>query len=229
MRLLTAPPGSIETAAASLELRRQLAGVNLAAEFDFIRGAARRVEHVRAGKRCVVFLSRGAAESLGMLEEDGYRLIDLGPDTYYNAKTLVIVEKQAGVKPTRIARDPDSYDHTRLTEAEFPESEGYEYVDCDFADVPAAILKGLVDAGLWREVVTAIPPRVAGLSVRYPEAASAAERAELSHGVLLWHSAFEELGAVLRSIDLSAIARAQTHLIEMGIESAEVRAAVPWL
>lgn len=232
LRLAVTPPGSIELTAIALQLREQMTARRIATEFDFVRGARRRIELLRTDQPRVAALSRVAAKQLGVLDDPGFSSLDLGPMTYYRPEALVVL-KRAGAALTsarRIARDPESYDHDRLTVMQFPEDGGYEYVECPFPEVPSAILGGKADAGVWHRVVTAVSPERAGL-----EAAEVTwdpkdpDLRSITRAVFVWRSDFVEIGALLGLLDLDAVARAQERLARQGIDSPEVREAVPWL
>ncbi|MDR1237223.1 MAG: GntR family transcriptional regulator [Propionibacteriaceae bacterium] len=232
LRLVSTPPGSVEVSATAISLRSQLAEYGLHVEFDFVRGGTARAVRLRGDERCAIHLSRGAAISLGLMDSPEYACLELGPLTYYRPDTLVILEtpEYDTSRPRRIAIDPDSYDLMRLTEVNFPVTEGYEYVECRFPDVAVAMLTGKIDAGVWHKVVTAIPPRLAGLNeVPISQQAMSDWFDELSSGVLVWRSAYAEVGAILSLVDPGKIQAFQDELAAQGIESSEVRAALPWL
>lgn len=232
LRIALTPPGSIELTGIAIEIRAQLSASHVATEFDFVRGATQRISLLDGDQPQVAALSRVAAETLGVIDNPAYSVLDLGPLTYYRPESLVVLKRgdfdEHPIK--RIARDTGSYDHEQLTLLQFPEAEGYEYVECPFPEVPAAILLGKADAGVWHRVVTAISPEQAGLSVSkadWDENDPAVQ--SIGQAVLVWRSDFAEIDALLELLDLPAIARAQEKLAVLGIGSSAVRETIPWL
>ena len=231
LRLVLTPPGSIESTAIAVESRRQLAMHHVSTEFDFVRGANRRIATLSDSQPRVAAMSRVAAEGYGLLGNPDYTTLDLGALSYYRPETLVVLHRPDVRKSSirRIARDPESYDHDHLTMIEFPESAGFEYVNCAFPDVPASILAGTADAGVWHQVVTVITPRQAGL-VSFPVHWGTQSPLEsISSAVFVWRSVFSEIDSLMSLVDPDEIRVVQQRLVNLGIASPEVRETVPWL
>jgi len=232
LRLTLTPPGSIESTALATEIRAQLAAHHVTTEFDFVRGGGRRIATLADTQPRVAALSRVAAEGFGLIDDVDYSVLDLGTLTYYRPETLVVLRSPSvpADQVRRVARDRESYDHEQLTLLEFPPSAGFEYIDCAFPDVPASILSGRADAGVWHQVATVISPEQAGLEVapvHWDEAALGSEG--ISHAVLVWRSEFIEIDALLGLLDPATIRAKQQRLVALGIGSAEGRETIPWL
>ncbi|WP_159011878.1 YhfZ family protein [Streptomyces sp. NRRL F-5123] len=160
-----APPEATHVARA---VARVFAGWGILTTVGHQRGAEGRLAALDRQEADLALVSAGAASDL--LRPDstqGHRSISLGEWTYYAPGTLVTVSR-AGVTaghrpgPLRVALDPASDDHRRLTEAQFPPN-GVEYVEADFTQVPRAVLLGTIDTGVWHTVDTLIPLEAAGL------------------------------------------------------------------
>lgn len=233
VRLTLTPPGGIESTGIALGVRAQLADHHVATEFDFVRGASKRVATLEQDAPRVVVVSKVAAEGFGLIRDSRFASLDLGPLTYYRPETLAVLRSPQVTTETvrRVARDPDSYDHDHLTRAEFPEASGYEYVDCAFPDVPASILAGHADAGVWHRVVTVITPEQAGLISsplqRLPRPPD--DLGAISNALLVWRSEFGEINSLLGLLIPNDIRAWQDELVSKGIGSPEVRDVVPWL
>jgi hypothetical protein len=215
-------------------MREQLAKHGVGVEYDFVRGAGRRLELLAGGAPRVALLSRGAAVEHGAFDDPAFLVLDLGQRTYYSEQTLVVLAR-AGLNLNRrerikVARDSDSFDHTQLTKREFPDQPNIEYIECSFPDVPGAILEGRADVGVWHQVVTSITPQQAGLELRPVRwLSNDLQLMMLSRGVLVWRSEFGEIKELLRLLDLSLIRKEQARLAATGIQPSEVRRIVPWM
>lgn len=230
LRLVSTPPGAIESTVVALTLRDQLQRHGVSVEFDFVRGAARRLASIRGPQRAVALLSRGAAHALHVLDDSTLDTLDLGPHTYYRPESLVVLSKSDAGRPRRIARDRVSFDHSTLTRHQFPDADERDFIDCAFPDVPAAILSGKADAGVWHRVVTVIPPELAGLTsapVRWDQAED--EMLSISHAVLAWPHEHAEIKALLSLVATGSIASEQDNLAALGITDPAVRERIPWM
>jgi hypothetical protein len=142
--------------------------------------------------------------------------LNLGDFSYYAPDRLLVLERASAAPDpahTRVAIDYSSWDHARFTKLEFPEGDGFRYVEVDFPRVPVAILDGRVDAGIWHEMQTLIPPRMAGIrvrSLRKPDAV--VELAAYSSAVLLVSTTRPELRSVIDSNDRTLISQLQSEL-----------------
>jgi hypothetical protein len=135
----------------------------------------------------------------------------LGPGTYYGPGRVVVVRRQGEAgPPRRIALDPDSPDHAALTRAEFPEAAGHEYVTVAGAKVPAAVVLGEADAGLWHMTPSVVPLDRAGLALSPLATAEGLAAWEAVSAAILGASPKRpELKAVLPALDLRELAARQ--------------------
>lgn len=157
-------PGSEEAEAIIDWLTRRLRELGLSVDLRYIPGARRRAAMTAAAECDISIMSAGSARDVcngdSSLES---RLLDV---PYYDPSSVVVVRSIEAVHRTdqaRVGIDADSYDHTELTRAEFPDVSGLRLVPCRFTDVPRSVLEGTIDAGIWHRVRTAIPPELAGL------------------------------------------------------------------
>lgn len=229
LRVVLTPPGAIESTAVAIGLRTRLGSLGVGVEFDFVRGAASRITSLLGTERKVALLSRGAAHAHGIHDDPSYSVLDLGAHSYYSEGSLVTLKAPSLDAVRRIAYDSSSYDHQQLTRREFPLSDGYEYVESEFPDVPAAILEGRAHAGIWHTVVTSISPTQAGLRSEEVRLDGGGDLEALSHGVLVWRCEFTEIAALLGLVDLDHVRLEQSRLVRLGVTSPEVRQIVPWM
>jgi hypothetical protein len=110
--------------------------------------------------------------------------------------------------------DRMSYDHQRLSEAEFGDRDP-EYVPCPFVFAPAAVLAGDVDAAIWHSMPTVIPPELAGLRLS-PLATAAGRTAchQISPAVIVTRSLDPGVNALLRHVKPADVVRTQSRLLK---------------
>lgn len=204
VRLLLPPAGPEEVDRLSDALTGDLTAAGVPHTVRHQRGGTLRLDSLGAGRADVAVVSAGvlrsAAERLG--ENVPVRL--LAPGSYYGPGRLVVVRRtedgEQSRPPVRVAIDRDSPDHAALTEAAFPAEAGHTYVSHPFPDVPAAVLRGDVDAGIWHRSHSVIPLDLAGLTCESLPAAAEAVWSSISAAALVGDGARQELGSVLRSI-----------------------------
>lgn len=220
VRLLMTPPGADEHHALAAGLREVFQAMGIPMEIAYLRGAERRVREVLAGNAAFTVASGGAARDLDLGE---LASVELGSDSYYGPDSVVVVSLEGGAaepatgERLRIGVDRSSYDHAQLTYAEFPDDDRFAYVDCDFTHVPAAVLEGRIDAGIWHQMELLIPLDLVGLATRPLRAESArALRSEISSAVLLADVQNTQLTTVLREIDTATVRATQEALLSDG-------------
>jgi hypothetical protein len=200
IRLLLPPGGPEEIERLTEALTDDLTAAGIPHTVRHQRGGARRLDSVREGRADVAVLSSGVADTACDLER--MHLRHLAPGTYYAPDGLVSVQRAVdrGRVPRRIGIDPDSPDHVALTEATYPRRAGHVYVERPFPDVPAAVLRGEINAGIWHRRHSVIPLDLAGLSTeRLPECAREVW-AGISGATLVGSGDRSELATVMRSI-----------------------------
>ena len=220
IRLLLPPRGPVEIDVLSAELAEQLSALGMPHTEHHERGGTRRVRDVQEGRADLAVVSAGvAALALSAGPRPPHRTLDGG--TYYGESRLVLVHRAGPLPggPLRIGIDVESPDHAALTRAEFPSSDGHEYLPCPFPMVPAAVLRGEIDAGIWHVTRTIIPLDLAGLATA-PMRTDAARTvwAERSPAVLLGWSGRPELTAPLAAMDLSGIAGLQRAALDQDFD-----------
>ena len=201
VRLLLPPGGPEEVEQLSDALTDELTTVGIPHTVRHERGGARRLDSIADDRADVAVVSAGVLDAAARQLGDVHVRL-LGPGTYYGRGRLVSVRRSAELAavPARVAIDRDSPDHVALTEASYPREGGYTYVDHPFPDVPAAVLRGDVDAGVWHRSHSLIPLDLAGLTcVPLPDRAEAVW-SEISAAALVGSASRQELISVLRAI-----------------------------
>lgn len=225
-------PNSTEWAGLATGLRSEFRRLGIPLQALYVHGSYRRATLVSEGKADFAVLSEEAAKHAS---SDGERwtTLDLGPRTYYSDGSLVVLLRP-GLEDTvdathnrtegavggirRVGIDPDSYDHTRLTRAEFPEDLGFAYTDCAYPHIPAAVAEGKVDAAVWNRTMLAIPLELVGVAIRpLRQVDSVAMFGPLSQAVLLSNGARSEVTVILRRLDTQAIRKVQDKVLTQEI------------
>lgn len=213
----TAPlPDSGESAGLASGLRNEFDELGIPLQMLYMHGSSNRLRTVAEGRADFAILSRGAGER-AQLEGVGGRWteLDFGAYSYYSYGSIVVlVRPQLDASNPSAARtfgiDRDSYDHTRLTFAEFPESSERRYETYDYPHIPAAVAEGRIDAAVWHRTAMAIPLELVGIQVRPLQTPAALEVCEaLGRALLLAPREKPELEAVLRSLDVARVRQAQ--------------------
>ena len=201
VRLLLPPGGPEEMERLSDALTDELTRAGIPHTVRHQRGGSRRLDSVADDRADVAVVSAGVLDAAARRLGDAHVRL-LPPGTYYGPGRVVSVLRAAdrGRVPVRVAIDRDSPDHVALTEAAYPLPDGHTYVDHPFPDVPAAVLRGDVDAGVWHRSHSLIPLDLAGLAcVPLPERAAAVWSA-ISAAALVGSAGRQELASVLRSV-----------------------------
>lgn len=230
VRLVLTPPGALDGYGLARGLGDEFARLGVPLELSYARGGAERVRRVEEHRATVAVVSGGAAEAF-LPTKSALNRLDLGSDTYYSEDSVGILSREdfSAEKPKdiRVGIDSRSSDHVSLTHAEFPPSDGYTYVECDFVRMPAAVLEGRVDVGVWHRLVLVIPLSSVGVAYQpLSRPAARALRRGLSNAVLVFRNDSSEVAAVLRQLEISAIASAQKELVALEPDSASLDAAI---
>jgi hypothetical protein len=223
-------PNSAEWAGLATGLRSEFGRLGIPLQALYVHGSYRRAELVAHGGADFAVLSREAA-SYASARSRRWTTLDFGPRTYYSDGSLVVLLRpgiggtNAGVPRVggerairRVGIDSGSYDHTELTKAEFPEEAGFEYAECAYPHIPAAVAEGRVDAAVWNRTMLAIPLELVGVTVgRLRRTESVALSRALGHAVLLNNGVRPEVASVLRRIDREALREVQGRVISQEI------------
>jgi hypothetical protein len=222
-------PNSTEWAGLATGLRSEFGRLGIPLQALYVHGSYRRAALVSEGGADFAVLS-GEAVKHASSDGEGRTTLDLGPQTYYSDGSLVVLLRP-GIEETdsatrtvgeetirRVGIDPGSYDHTQLTKAEFPENLGFEYIDCAYPHIPAAVAEGKVDAAVWNRTMLAIPLELVGVAARpLRQVESVALSRSLSHAVLLSNGTRSEVAAILRRIDQKAVRETQGKVLTQEI------------
>ena len=217
VRLLLLPSGAAEIDVLEDALAQGLTDLGIPHTVHHRRGGPRRLDSVAAGEHDIALTSAGvsldtagnqSAREAAVAVREAPLTRALPPGTYYASGRLVVVRRTADLAadPRRVAIDSQSPDHVTLPKAEFPETAGMTYVETSFPRVPAAVLRGDVDAGIWHQQRSIIPLDLAGLTThRLGEAATIDAWQHLSPAVLVGWAGRPELAAVLASLPLAGV------------------------
>lgn len=221
VRIVMSPPGSVEVTALEFTLSDELARLGVPYTVHHLPGGNPRLEQLREGQADLTVVSAGTFEGLveGWSSRTSVVSRQLAPGTYYAPERLLILTTDAA-GPTqelrRIAIDRESFDHEALTLAQFPPATGRSYLQVPFPEVPAHVLAGVVDAGIWRITTLAVPIELTGLKTRPmsgPVAIAARDR--LSGATIVAWTGRPELRAVLDSLDLAGLPAAHRTAIDL--------------
>ncbi len=211
VRLLLPPRGPIEIDQLQEFLADELTALGIPHTVHHLPGGARRLGLVLAGLHDIALTSSGVRDDDHSHDPKGSATLTrrLEPGTYY-ARGRVVVVRRAGEgncsRLTKIAIDPDSPDHKALTLAEFPECKGIAHITMPFPQVPAAVLRREVDAGVWHVHETVIPLDLAGLQLQpLSRSQSLDVWRQISAAVLYAWPGRPELAAVLASLHLDKL------------------------
>lgn len=217
LRLLFPPGGPVEIDVLTESLAGELTALGVPHTVHHQRGGARRIDAVVAGDYDLAVVSAGTLGHASHRMEGAPTLV-LPPGTYYAPHRLVSVTRTVGPAPgpgARVAIDHDSPDHVLLTESAYPPGSGYDYVPCRFPEVPAAVLRGRVDVGIWHLSHTVIPLDLAGLSCTdLEDLPTATAWRGLSAAALVGWPQRGELATVLASISLPALTETQRQQLQ---------------
>lgn len=215
VRMLLPPGGSAEIEVLADRLAGSITDLGIAHTVRHQRGGATRLRAVESGADELVAVSGATWTALADAARASVGSARfLAPGSYYAPERVVVVSRTADAGRDgrrRVAVDPESPDHVAFTEAVFGPATGtVEFVEVPFTAVPAAVLRGTVDAGVWHVTRSVIPLDLAGLTtttVDMPALSDVWDRA--SGAVLVATHRRPELRAVLRSLDLGDLVAAQ--------------------
>lgn len=230
VRIVATLPGAIDAFGLSKGMYSQFAKLGIPIDLRYLRGASPRAKRVLRSEADIAVMSRGAAESLAPRVRKSTRMVELGQGSYYAPDSLVrLARAGAGEKgPLRVAIDRSSYDHLRLTEAEFPPGvDQWTYVDCAYTHLPGALIEDKVDVGVWHRTLLPASAKALGLTERsLTRSETTALLEQVSPAVLVVRSEDTALWNLLQNIDVRAIVRAQRSLLAMDPSSPSIHDSV---
>jgi hypothetical protein len=213
IRAVLTPPGSPETYGLSEGLRHEFAKIGLPVEIEYVVGARERAEKAIKSPFSLAFVSKGASTALEALPQIWGRVM-LGSGSYYSKDSIVVLSKpnvDLNSKKIKIGVDRRSHDHKLLTIHRFGELETLKLVDVGFHDVPAALLRGDIDAGVWHRMLLIITPELAGLKVS-PLAKDAGKiMSELGPAVALFDGRNPVMKSVVEAISWESVVKTQAN------------------
>jgi hypothetical protein len=207
-------PTSLEFTGLATALASAAEAAGLPLSMTFRHGAGPRLELLRSGRADFMIASAAFADSCASTE---LAAMVLPPYTYFAADSVVVVTR-AGELPAdarRVAIDRASFDHSRLTGAEFPDR---ELIDASTPQIPELVARRDVDAAVWHDSNSSALSVATGLSVHplsrpSPSAEVRASRAAVittagTDGVSTVSAILEEL------VDADALERIQREVVE---------------
>jgi hypothetical protein len=165
---------------------------NLPLQLMFRQGNSVRLRFLHSSRVDFVLMSLVAAQAAPA----DFSFRALGPHTYYGQDAVVVITA-AGREPDphgRVPIDRNSYDHSALTEAEFPEA---QLVDTPYLLIPELVASGGVDAAVWHQTSSSPLLTATGLAMHPLRHPSPADDAGLSCAALVWRTDDPGVGVVL--------------------------------
>jgi hypothetical protein len=128
-------------------LKKSLEQAGVETYLIFIRGSRTRLKALR-DKRCHVILMSGLAAD-EFCDKDHEIPLRLPPGSWVSGYCVFYrTEAPPPGQPLRVAIDPDSFDHRRMSELEFA-GQNVEFKLTPFVQLPRLLKNGSVDAALW--------------------------------------------------------------------------------
>jgi hypothetical protein len=128
-------------------VKRALEQVGLETYLIFVRGSRTRLKALDENRCHVALMSGLAADEL--IGKNHTILLTLPPGSWVSSYCTFYRELPPGqTRPLRVAVDPDSYDHRRLTDLEFA-GQAVEYHLAPFVQFARLLKNGEVDATVW--------------------------------------------------------------------------------
>ncbi len=207
------PPGALEIYGLVDGLLDEFGRLGLPLQVNYQRGSMKRLERIASSDASFAVMSSGAAASLA---RDDLNVASLAAGTYYSPGSLVRLSKGAKSvgrgsrrRPLRVGIDRDSSDHVQLTEAEFGHLEDVCYVDCQFPKVPADILAGRIDVGIWHRIMLLVPLKLMGIAAEPISPVTKALLGTRSAASIVFPKDNLELGTALDYVNLVRVAEVQ--------------------
>jgi len=205
-------PNSPEGSGLAAGLRKEFDRLGIPLQMRFMHGSGQRVGALEEGRADFAVLSAGAAASARQeARADDWIECDLGAHSYYGQGSLVVLMRPGldvgdGEAISTVGIDRESYDHARLTLAEFPGSGALRYEEHPYPRLPAAVAGREIDAAVWHRTALPVPLELLGVTWRPLERPEAVEASEsLSRAVAMAVHARAEVAALLRHLDAGRI------------------------
>lgn len=226
IRVIATAPGTVDGYGLVGGIAMDLQRLGLPREFSYLRGSGRRIAAVLNGNADVAVLSAGAYETLSASMNWPLRTLELGPNSYYQPGSLRVLTRAAAPQSdvTRVGIDLSSSDHMAFTRTAFPASAAIEYVDCGFQQIPARLLEGVIDTGVWHEMALLIPLKLVGIDSR-PLLTVGGNQvgASISAAVMAYRTEDAVVDSVLKRINPVTIADEQRRISSLDSASDEIQ------
>jgi hypothetical protein len=216
VNLVVPPAGLIETDVLVDEFSAHLTRLGVPYAIHHGHGGHHRLAATSVGQYDLAVVSKATFDVVRptkLVSDAGLPLFrELAPNTFYGPGRVLVLRRagEEGTPPRRIAVDRSSPDHVALTNAEFPPSSAYTYVDIVFPRTLAWVLTGKVDAAIWHVTRTDVPISLAGYSTTPMTHESAATPdSDGGRAVLFASPQRPELVSVFHSLPLDNLAAAQ--------------------
>lgn len=211
-------PGSLEFEGLASGLRAEFTRLGVPLALIYAHGSNQRYEMVVTQRVDFAVMSSPAGDFLCNSASPSQRLAEivttLGPGSYYSKDSVAVIatvgKDQLPAHP-RVGIDRASYDHTALTQLEFP---GGALVEVTYGQLPAALRVGVVDVGVWhgtRLAITAEDSRPITWPLTKPAAQSLL--LELSHAVVVVRRSNALAHAVLANVDIEKVEQSQLQVV----------------
>lgn len=212
VRLALPPAGPVEIAALQQALAESLSQLGIPHTVRHLRGGSIRLGQTHSGEADLSVVSAGVLAAAPTSQP--HRALGLG--TYYGPDRIAVVRRHSDEQnaPRRIGIDEDSPDHRAITEGEFPRADGFEYVAVPFPRIPAAVLSGQADAGIWHITPSVVPLDLAGLVVHGLRTTGGQDAWRVaSEAVIVCSPLRPELHAVIDGLDMRDLVARQSAAI----------------
>jgi hypothetical protein len=207
-------PNSWEFQGLASGLRAELDHLGVPSTLMYAHGSEQRATAVRESHGHVAVMSLAA----GLFWQDRAGDIGVGlelpPATYYAADSVLVMASLARrdlPERPRVGIDRLSVDHTRLTEAEFPDA---DHVEVSYAQLPVALRRGAIDAAVWHRTALGLSLNDQGLRtwpLARPEALAVSDG--LSAATLVVRGDDAASGGVLAELDIDRILAVQRSVV----------------
>jgi hypothetical protein len=211
-------PTSPELMGLATALREEFKRLEIPLQVLYTYGSSKRLDLVASGEADFTVMSGAAASDVASCGDRWY-VSPLGSTSYYYEGSWVVMVRR-GLDPAdrgglhRIGIDRSSHDHTVITESEFPEAEGYTYVEGNYTYMTKKVATGVLDALAWHTSALAIPLEAVGISVRpleRPDARRAAS--QMSVATVLTPASRKEVIRAVELLDHDSLASLQAKVV----------------
>jgi hypothetical protein len=155
------------------------------------------------------------------LPETTTKFLEFGLQTYYALGRIVVLRaSKAESRRLRVGIDPDSFDHSVLSRAEFSEcGERVEFVNLAYSHVPAAVMARHIDAAIWHLASAGIPLAALKVAITPPRSDKTIDLLkDLSSACLVYCGNDPAVQSVLRRLDTKIVCAAVNRSVEQAIE-----------